>query len=56
MTTDRPSAKKPWSTPILRSEAVQETLAQPACSLKPPGQGGPPRPPTAPIPLGPAFS
>ena len=35
--------KKAWERPRLRSEQVQETLAQAQCSFKPPGQGGPPR-------------
>ena len=36
--------KKTWERPQLRSEEVQETLAQPACSFKPPGQNGGPFP------------
>ena len=36
--------KKRWERPTLRSESVQETLAQPACRIKPakgsfPGKG-----------------
>jgi hypothetical protein len=50
-----PILKKPWHTPRLRTEEVQETLARPACNFKPPGQGGP-RPPQGPPPHGPAFS
>lgn len=50
-----PMLKKPWQTPRLRTEEVQETLARPACAFKPPGQGGP-RPPKGPPPHGPAFS
>lgn len=49
--------KKTWTKPELRSEEVQETLARPACSFKPPGQGGPPRGgKNTPRPTGPAFS
>ena len=49
--------KKPWERPKLRSEEVQETLARPACSFKPPGQGGPPRGgKSTNRPTGPAFS
>ena len=49
--------KKAWQKPELRSEEVQETLARPACSFKPPGQSGN-RPPGqgGPRPPGPAFS
>ena len=50
------SPKKTWERPTLRSEEVQETLARPACSFKPPGQGGPPRGGNNPRPTGPAFS
>jgi hypothetical protein len=48
--------KKHWERPTLRSEKVQETLAQPACSFKPPGQSGPPRGGGSGRPTGPAFS
>ena len=37
--------KKPWERPQLRSEQVQETLAQPACQYKPPSAGGGRTPP-----------
>lgn len=48
--------KKTWQRPELRSEEVQETLAQPACSFKPPGQSGPSRGGSGNRPTGPAFS
>ena len=48
--------RKTWERPRLRTEQVQETLAQPACNFKPPGQGGPPRGGPIPRPTGPAFS
>ena len=44
--TARP--KKTWLTPAMRSEDVEETLAQPACNFKP-VPGRPHRP-------GPSFS
>lgn len=51
------TSKKTWERPRMRSEQVQETLAQPACSFKPPGQGGPPRGGRGGNrPTGPAFS
>jgi len=49
-------SKKTWEQPRLRSEQVEETLARPACSFKPPGQGGLPRGVTNNRPIGPAFS
>jgi hypothetical protein len=48
--------RKAWEPPKLRSEEVQETLARPACSYKPPGQGGPRRGGNQARPAGPAFS
>ena len=50
------STKKTWKKPELRTEEVQETLARPACSFKPPGQTAK-RPGSADNrPPGPAFS
>ena len=51
-----PLIKKPWHTPRLRTEEVQETLARPACSASSlRGRAAPGRP-SGPPPHGPAFS